>query len=118
MPQRLASGVELGINRDHSGIVEWPAALLEAARLRPDAIIDVDNKSLTHRPDLWGHYGMAREVAAITGSDLQDRVNPALIPALGGPVKIEIEDLKHLENIIQGVRKIPGVHDVQRLQRV
>ncbi|HEY8671348.1 MAG TPA: ACT domain-containing protein [Terriglobales bacterium] len=31
---------------------------------------------------------------------------------------IEIEDLKHLENIIQGVRKIPGVHDVQRLQRV
>ncbi len=33
-------------------------------------------------------------------------------------IVIEIEDLKHLENIIQGVRKIPGVHDVQRLQRV
>ena len=34
--------------------------------LAPDTIIEVDNKSLTHRPDLWGHHGMAREVAAIT----------------------------------------------------
>ena len=30
-------------------------------------MIDIDNKSITHRPDLWGHHGMAREVAAITG---------------------------------------------------
>ena len=28
--------------------------------LQPDWIIEIDNKSLTHRPDLWGHYGMAR----------------------------------------------------------
>ena len=33
----------------------------------PDSIIEIDNKSITHRPDLWGHYGMAREVAAILG---------------------------------------------------
>jgi hypothetical protein len=26
--------------------------------------------------------------------------------------------LKHLENIVNGVRKIPGVHDVQRLQKI
>ena len=32
-----------------------------------DHVIEIDNKSLTHRPDLWGHYGMAREVAAILG---------------------------------------------------
>jgi hypothetical protein len=30
---------------------------------------------------------------------------------------IEIEDLKHLENIINGVRKTPGVHDMRRPQR-
>lgn len=30
-----------------------------------DWIIEVDNKSITHRPDLWGHYGIAREVAAM-----------------------------------------------------
>jgi GTP pyrophosphokinase len=31
---------------------------------------------------------------------------------------LDIADLKHLENIINGVRKIPGVHEVQRLQKV
>lgn len=30
-----------------------------------DIIIEIDNKSITHRPDLWGHRGFAREVAAI-----------------------------------------------------
>ncbi|PLX24882.1 phenylalanine--tRNA ligase subunit beta [Candidatus Parcubacteria bacterium] len=30
-----------------------------------DIVIDVDNKSINHRPDLWGQYGMARELAAI-----------------------------------------------------
>jgi len=29
-----------------------------------DVILDVDNKSLTHRPDMWGHRGFAREIAA------------------------------------------------------
>lgn len=30
-----------------------------------DTILEIDNKSLTNRPDLWGHYGMARELATI-----------------------------------------------------
>jgi phenylalanyl-tRNA synthetase beta chain len=30
-----------------------------------DAVLEIDNKSLTNRPDLWGHYGIARELAAI-----------------------------------------------------
>jgi guanosine-3',5'-bis(diphosphate) 3'-pyrophosphohydrolase len=32
-------------------------------------------------------------------------------------VTIDIEDLKHLERILAGLRKIPGVHDVQRVQK-
>ncbi|MFH1268411.1 MAG: phenylalanine--tRNA ligase beta subunit-related protein, partial [Planctomycetota bacterium] len=36
-----------------------------------DWVIEVDNKSITHRPDLWGHYGIAREIAAIYGQPLQ-----------------------------------------------
>ena len=82
----LASAAELGISRDHSCIVE----LKETLRLKPDWIIEVDNKSLTHRPDLWGHYGMAREVAAITGKKLLDPVcetNPT-----GPQIKVTIED--------------------------
>ena len=64
----LASGAELGHQRDHAGIIELdgePGCALD--RCAPDSIIEIDNKSITHRPDLWGHYGMAREVAAIVG---------------------------------------------------
>ena len=30
-----------------------------------DIILEIDNKSMTIRPDLWGHYGIAREIAAL-----------------------------------------------------
>ena len=86
----LASASELGISRDHSGIIELgPSAELPL----PDHVIDIDNKSITHRPDLWGHHGMAREVAAITGRTLRDPVNLSLLPEPGSPIKVEIEDL-------------------------
>jgi phenylalanyl-tRNA synthetase beta chain len=85
----LASGLELGISRDHSGIVELETESL----LAPDTVIEVDNKSLTHRPDLWGHYGMAREVAAITHRLLRDPVKLDLVPAgAAAAVKVTIED--------------------------
>jgi phenylalanyl-tRNA synthetase beta chain len=56
-----------------------------------DYVIEIDNKSLTHRPDLWGHYGMAREVAAILGRKLIDPVKPAQFPGTA-PVLVSIED--------------------------
>jgi phenylalanyl-tRNA synthetase beta chain len=56
-----------------------------------DHVIEIDNKSLTHRPDLWGHYGMAREVAAILGRRLVDPVKPAAFPG-GAPVRVTVED--------------------------
>jgi phenylalanyl-tRNA synthetase beta chain len=82
----LASASELGISRDHAGIIE----LKENLTLTPDWIIEVDNKSLTHRPDLWGHYGMAREVAAITGKKLLDPVKETL--PVDPQIKVTIED--------------------------
>ena len=86
----LASAAELGINKDHAGILELDGPVELPA---PDSIIEIDNKSITHRPDLWGHYGMAREVAAITGRPLRDRVKATLVPPPGGPIQVEIEDL-------------------------
>jgi len=80
----LASPAELGISRDHTGIIELDTAL----DLTPDFIIEVDNKSLTHRPDLWGHHGMAREVAAILGRPLRDPVKPLEFP--DAPARIEV----------------------------
>jgi phenylalanyl-tRNA synthetase beta chain len=57
-----------------------------------DAIIEIDNKSLTNRPDLWGHLGMAREVAAIAGLSVADPVGELPAPASQGDLSITIED--------------------------
>ncbi len=36
-----------------------------------DYVLDIDNKSINHRPDLWGHYGIAREVSAFLNIPLK-----------------------------------------------
>ena len=90
----LASGAELGINRDHSGVIELDSQVgAPLPGCLPDSVIEIDNKSITHRPDLWGHFGMAREVAAILGRRLADPVKPELLPAGPAAVEIRIEDL-------------------------
>ncbi len=72
----LCSAAELGMSRWHEGILELPSDLENGAPLSrwippTDTLIELDNKSLTHRPDLWGHYGFARELAAIFGRPLR-----------------------------------------------
>jgi len=57
-----------------------------------DVVIEVDNKSLTHRPDLWGHYGMAREFAAIYGKKLKPLKLDVKSPNKGEQPDIKIED--------------------------
>jgi phenylalanyl-tRNA synthetase beta chain len=90
----LSSGAELGINRDSAGILSLDAAPGETiAGCEPDWIIEIDNKSMTHRPDLWGHFGMAREVAAILGLPLKDPVRLDLAPNSASPIRVAIEDL-------------------------
>ena len=66
---------ELGIGEDHAGIIELPSDAIVGTNLKDifpidDVIVEIDNKSLTNRPDLWGHYGIAREIAAITNTEL------------------------------------------------
>lgn len=86
------SEAELGISDDHSGIIE----VLEDAPLGTDIksiydiddiIFEVDNKSLTNRPDLWGHYGIAREFATITGR------------ALKAPLTVDSNQYSHLPSV-------------------
>ncbi|MCL2755757.1 MAG: phenylalanine--tRNA ligase subunit beta [Firmicutes bacterium] len=36
-----------------------------------DTVFEIDNKSLTNRPDLWGHYGFARELGVIFNRKLK-----------------------------------------------
>jgi len=46
--------------------------LLAEALGLDDTILEIDNKSLTNRPDLWGHYGIAREISAIYNLKLKE----------------------------------------------
>jgi phenylalanyl-tRNA synthetase beta chain len=91
----LASGAELGINRDGAGIIEIDSrAGVAMAGCVPDSVIEIDNKSITHRPDLWGHFGISREVAAISRRPLVDPVKMQLLPGGPSPVTIDIADLE------------------------
>ncbi|MBQ4526683.1 MAG: phenylalanine--tRNA ligase subunit beta [Clostridia bacterium] len=67
---------ELGISDSHEGIMDITDDVALGTDLKSiyeidDIIFEVDNKSLTNRPDLWGHYGIAREFAAISGRELK-----------------------------------------------
>ena len=67
---------EIGISDDHSGIMEITDDVANGTDLKDiyeidDIVFEVDNKSLTNRPDLWGHYGIARECAALAGRPLK-----------------------------------------------
>ncbi len=69
------SGRELAISDNHDGILELPIEWENGRDIKDylpinDIIVEIDNKSLTNRPDLWGHYGIAREICAITGHEL------------------------------------------------
>ncbi len=71
------SGKEIGISDDHAGIMELDTTIANGTDIKEiypidDVIFEVDNKSLTNRPDLWGHYGIAREFAALTGKELKE----------------------------------------------
>lgn len=89
----LASGAELGINRDATGILELSDCECGSPLgLAPDYIIEIDNKSLTHRPDLWGHHGVAREVSAILGKRLREPVRMDLLPSGPAPIPVEVHD--------------------------
>jgi phenylalanyl-tRNA synthetase beta chain len=75
----LCAEDELGLGDDHSGILilsdkARPGQPLSGYFAMDDVLFEVDNKSITNRPDLWGHYGMAREVAAFLGVKLDRRL--------------------------------------------
>jgi phenylalanyl-tRNA synthetase beta chain len=74
----LCSGRELQLSDDHDGIWILPEdapvgtkmSELEDFRETKDVLLEIDNKSLTHRPDLWGHYGFARELSVVQNTEL------------------------------------------------
>ena len=92
----ICSETELGIGSDGDGILvldDEPHPGTKLSDLCPieDTLLEIDNKSLTHRPDLWGHRGLAREVAALLGKTLKPLDN-SVTYAQETPIAITVED--------------------------
>ncbi|MFA4936885.1 MAG: phenylalanine--tRNA ligase subunit beta [Patescibacteria group bacterium] len=99
------SAAELGLvddNEPEHGIMDLsyldakPGTLLAKALGKDDLVIEVDNKSITHRPDLWSHLGVARELAALWNTKLK-LPELADLPKGSNGFKVEIKnsDLCH-----------------------
>jgi phenylalanyl-tRNA synthetase beta chain len=99
----LCSETELGLGEGKSGLMELSpevapgTPLVDYLKIESDIILDVDNKSLTHRPDLWGHFGLAREFAAAHKLTLNNRFTQdwekgieAKFSAAPSPIKLDI----------------------------
>ena len=96
----LASPKELALGDSHEGILEidpseWspkqseikPGASFARTFGLDDTVIDIENKMFTHRPDLFGELGLAREIAGITGQQFQSPkwyADPADFPVGSG----------------------------------
>jgi len=92
----LCAADELGLGDDHSGIM-----ILKKAKLGSnfsdylglqDIVFEVDNKAITNRPDLWGHFGMAREISAFLGVKKYGLELKEIVPGNDMKINLDIED--------------------------
>jgi len=86
----LASPKELGFSDDHAGLLNIdedisPGTAFAKAYKLDDYVIDIENKMFTHRPDLFGMLGIAREIAGISGNSFKspDWYLKPNLPAVG-----------------------------------
>lgn len=83
-----------------------------------DIILDVDNKSLTHRPDLWGHLGIARELAAIWQIPLHEPAPPPVPERkeIGFKVTVKAPELvrRYMGVVLGGIKVGPSPEWLQR----
>ncbi|MCA9513413.1 MAG: phenylalanine--tRNA ligase subunit beta [Myxococcales bacterium] len=92
----LASERELGLSDEHAGILVLdeevgPGTAFSLAFAVEDTLLEIDNKSLTHRPDCWGHRGVAREVAALIGRPLKPLDVDVTLGA-ARPITVRVDD--------------------------
>ncbi len=89
----LCSATELGLDgiafvegEDSSaGLLTLPDSFQVGMDMRTtigaiDTIIDIDNKSITHRADLWSHFGFARELSTLLGKPLKRNLQDFTFP--------------------------------------
>jgi phenylalanyl-tRNA synthetase beta chain len=106
---------ELGISDDHNGLMILDDGIMPGTPIKQifdleDIVFEVDNKSLTNRPDLWGHYGIAREISALCGRALKpvettdtDKYNS--LPEVSIDIKNSEKCLRYAGIVIKDITK-------------
>ncbi len=103
----LCAEDELGLGEDHAGIL----ILNDKAKIGQnfaeylkieDVIFEVDNKSITNRPDLWSHYGMARDIATFLRTNTTKKFEQFSKPK----IKVDAEKVK-LEVTVEDFKLCP-----------
>ncbi len=112
----LASQKELGISNDHEGIWILPDDAVVGSDLVSeisDSIFEIENKTLTHRPDCFCHVGIAREISAILQTQFSYIVNNnPLVATKSLPFVAKIENknlcLRYCAIVLEGVHIAPS----------
>lgn len=110
----LCAEAELGLGEDHDGIMILENVITPKFFLSPlakggrgvkvgqsfsdylnlnDVIFEVDNKSITHRADLWSHYGLARDISAFLNCEFKEyEAHMPLFTKGVAKIKVEVKD--------------------------
>lgn len=122
----LCAEDELGLGHNHEGLM----TLNNKAKIgqnfakyldNDDIVLEVDNKSLSHRADLFGHLGMAREIAAIFNLKITPRKIKEVNKNNEGPkVELKSKDLcsKYLAVRIDGIKVLEKSNYSEKLNAV
>ena len=118
----IASIRELGLGDEHDGILEVSPDVFENGIQAGDSfaekfelndfLLEVENKSLTHRPDCFGIVGFAREVAGILGEEF---IEPEFIKGLNfegvedREIDIEIQNPKICERYTAAIFDVSNI---------
>ena len=82
-----------------------------------DIILEIDNKSMTNRPDLWGHYGIAREIAALYDLPMKEFPHFDRSVANTSGFHVTVEDTercpRYLSAQIEGLSVKPAPYQMQ-----
>jgi phenylalanyl-tRNA synthetase beta chain len=82
-----------------------------------DVILEVDNKTITHRPDLWGHYGMARELGAVLKLKVKSlkfkvRSQKSIKSKVESHLKVDVQDYKlcrrYIGVVVDNIKIVPS----------
>ncbi|MBU1167854.1 phenylalanine--tRNA ligase subunit beta, partial [Patescibacteria group bacterium] len=115
---------EIGLSDNHDEIMVLDGdkakvgmTLIEYFK-KDDIIFEVDNKSITHRPDLFSHLGVAREISAIKGKKFVEPKLQEIKEAKQDSLKVTIKDsnkcARYMGVILDEVKIGPSPEFIQK----